>query len=82
MANLPRSSAQNGYLTLTYRRNKLATDLIYTVQVTSDLTSAEWQDAGAVISQSDEGEFWMITVRDNEPMHNQSKRFMRLKVSK
>ena len=82
LANLPRSSAHDGHLTLTYRRNKLASDLTYTVQVTSDLTSAEWQDAGAVISQSDEGEYWMVTVRDVQPMHNQSKRFMRLKVSK
>jgi hypothetical protein len=82
VANLPRSSAQNGYLNLTYRRNKLASDLTYTVQVTSDLTSAEWQDAGVVISQSDEGEYSMVTVRDIQPMHNQSKRFMRLKVSK
>jgi hypothetical protein len=82
VANLPRSSARDGHLTLTFRRNKLASDLTYTVQVTSDLTSAEWQDAGVVISQTDEGEFWMVTVRDDEPMHNHSKRFMRLKVSK
>lgn len=82
VANMPRSSAQDGYLTLTYRRNKLASDLTYTVQVTSDLTSAEWQDAGVVISQTDEGEYWVVTVRDVQPMHNQSRRFMRLKVSK
>jgi zona occludens toxin (predicted ATPase) len=82
VANLPRSSAQDGYLTLTYRKNKLATDLTYTVQVTSDLASAAWQDAGVVISQTDEGEYWMVTVRDVEPMHNHSIRFMRLKVSK
>jgi alpha-tubulin suppressor-like RCC1 family protein len=82
VANMPRSSAHDGYLTLTFRRNKLASDLTYTVQVTSDLTSAEWQDAGVVISQTDEGEYWMVTVRDVQPMHNQSKRFMRLKVSK
>ena len=56
VANLPRSSARDGHLTLTFRRNKLASDLTYTVQVTSDLTSAEWQDAGVVISQTDEGE--------------------------
>ena len=81
VANLPRSSARDGHLTFTYRRNKLASDLTYTVQVTSDLTSAEWQDAGVVISQTDEGEYWVVTVRDDQPMHNHSKRFMRLKVS-
>lgn len=82
VANLPRSSAHDGHLTLTYRKNKLASDLTFTVQVTSDLTSAEWQDAEVVISQTDEGEYWIVTVRDDQPMHNHSKRFMRLKVSK
>ena len=81
-ANLPRSSAHDEHLTLTYRRNKRAADLTFTVQVTSDLTSDQWEDVEVVISQTDEGDYWLVTVRDDEPMHNHSKRFMRLKVSK
>jgi alpha-tubulin suppressor-like RCC1 family protein/tRNA threonylcarbamoyladenosine modification (KEOPS) complex Pcc1 subunit len=82
VANLPASSARDGHLTLTFRRNKRAADLTFTVQVASDLTSDVWEDVDVVISQTDEGEYWLVTVRDDEPMHNHSKRFMRLKVSK
>jgi hypothetical protein len=81
-ANLPRSSPHDGHLTLTYRRNKRAADLTFTVQVASDLTSDQWEDVEVVISQTDEGDYWLVTVQDDEPMHNHSKRFMRLKVSK
>jgi len=80
-ANLPTSSQQSGYLTLTYRQNKLATDLTYTVQVSDTLTGNNWSPATTVLSQADAGSYWLVTVRDNVTMAGHQTRFIRLKVS-
>ena len=81
-ADLPGASVQNGYLTLTYRKNKLADDVTYTVQAGDSLTIDSWTTVTSVLSQTDEGSHWLVTVRDSVPQAGHPKRFMRLKVGK
>lgn len=81
-ADMPTSSIQSGYLTLKYRRSKIATDITYSVQA-NDLPGANnWGPANLVISQSDQGEYWLVTVRDSVPAAEYPHRFMRLSVNK
>ncbi len=86
MASLPTSSRQAGYLTLTYRKAKTATDVTYTVQAADSLTSGSWTPAATVLSQTDPtpggGSYWQVTVRDNVPFATHPQRFMRLQVVK
>ncbi|MEI6675686.1 MAG: cadherin-like beta sandwich domain-containing protein, partial [Verrucomicrobiota bacterium] len=79
---LPSAARQGGYLTLTYRKNKQATDVTYTVQVATSLTGDTWAPAAAVVSQTDQGDHWLVTVRDTLPYAGQALRFMRLRVNK
>ena len=78
---LPAVSPQDGYLTLTYRRNKLATDVTYSVQATDSLDGDNWQPAFTVLSQTDEGAYWLETVQDTLPLEQHPHRFMRLRVT-
>ena len=78
---LPTASPQDGYLTLTYRRNKTATDVVYTVQSTDSLIDI-WTPATTVTSQSDQGTYTLVTVRDTVPSSGNPHRFMRLQVSR
>jgi hypothetical protein len=79
--SLPTVSEQGGYLTLTYRKNKSATDVTYTVQATDSLGGNSWVPVTTVLSETDGGSFWLVTVRDNETYAG-TRRFMRLQVSK
>ena len=79
--SLPTVSEQGGYLTLTYRKNKSATDVTYTVQATGFLVGNSWLPATTVVSETDGGSFWLVTVRDNVTYAG-TQRFMRLQVSK
>jgi len=81
-ADLPTSTRQDGYLALTYRKNKTATDVTYTVQAADALTGNAWAPATTVVSQTDGGSYWLVTVRDSVPYAGQSRRFMRLWVVK
>ena len=78
---LPTVSPQNGYLTLTYRKNKQATDMAYTVQAADSLNSNSWTPATTVTSQSDQGTYTLVTVRDTVPLAGHRYRFMRMLVS-
>ncbi|MEI7954768.1 MAG: cadherin-like beta sandwich domain-containing protein [Verrucomicrobiota bacterium] len=84
--NLPTSSRQAGYLTLTYRKSKTASDVTYTVQASDSLSSNAWTPAATVLSQTDPtqggGSYWLVTVRDNVPYATHPQRFMRLQVVK
>lgn len=80
--HLPIAADRDGYLTLTYRKNKLASDLTYTAMAGEDLSDDGWSEAITVVSQTDEGMYWMITVRDNVTQTGHPTRFMRLKVTK
>jgi alpha-tubulin suppressor-like RCC1 family protein len=79
---LPTPTRQDGYLTLTYRKSKQATDVTYTVLAADSLTNADWIPATTILSQADEGSHWLITIRDNVPIAAQPRRFMCLKVSR
>jgi len=78
---LPTAAPQGGYLTLTYRKNKQATDATYTVQSSDSLTGT-WATATTVTSQSDQGTYTLVTVRDTVPSSGHPQRFMRLQVSR
>jgi alpha-tubulin suppressor-like RCC1 family protein len=80
--DLPTQARQDGYLTLTYRKSKQATDVTYTVLAADSLTNADWIPATTILSQADEGSHWLITIRDNVPIAAQPLRFMRLRVSR
>lgn len=80
-AGQPTVGEQGGYLTLTYRKNKLATDVTYTVQVAGSLAGNNWVPATTVLFETDGGEFWLVTVRDNVTYAG-AQRFMRLQVGK
>ena len=81
-ADMPAVAQQAGYLTLTYRKSKTATDVTYTVQAAGDLTEGTWAPATTVLSQTDQGDHWLVTVRDTVPYAGQARRFMRLQVGK
>ncbi len=84
--NLPNTTPQNGYLTLTYRQSKTASDVTYTVQASDSLSSNSWTPATTVLSQTDPtpggGSYWLVTVRDSVPYATHPQRFMRLQVVK
>ena len=84
--NLPTSSRQAGYLTLTYRKSKTASDVTYTVQAADTLSGNTWAPATNVLSQTDPapggGSYWLVTVRDNVPFATHPQRYMRLQVVK
>jgi len=80
---LPQPATQNGYLTLTYRQNKQATDVIFTPLACGNLIDNSWSTNGlAVLSTVDSNTYWSVTVRDAVPMSSATNRFMRLKVTK
>lgn len=77
---LPTATPHEGYLTLTYRKNKRAADVTFTVLASDSLSGNGWNEATSVISQTDEGDYWLVTVRDTVPQAGHPTRFMRLKV--
>jgi len=79
---LPTMALQDGYLTLTYRKNKTATDVTYTVLAADSLDDDSWAPATTVLSQTDLADHWLVTTRDTVPYAGQARRFMRLKVDK
>jgi hypothetical protein len=69
------------YLTLTYRQNKAATNLLFEPQAADALTAGAWSNAGVVeVGSEDSGDGWSITARDGVPIRDAERRFMRLRV--
>lgn len=70
------------YLTLTFRRNKAATDLTYTVEVSSDLQT--WKSGPADVSpplgMADDGYTQTLQVQDLTSASTAPRRFIRLRV--
>ncbi|MEX2380753.1 MAG: choice-of-anchor M domain-containing protein [Opitutales bacterium] len=83
----PREFADELYLTLTYWQPPEREDIRYEIQASSDLLSWKTLDIeGMGLSSSGAGNadgdgVPLITVRDEEPLGNFTRRFMRLKVS-
>ena len=70
----------SGHLTLTAPKNPNATDVTYSVQVTSDLTDpTSWTTSGTTVATNTSSE---LVVEDNTPVNSAAERFMRLQVSR
>ena len=81
---LPTGGLRDGYLTLTYRKAKAATDILCEAEAANALTGL-WSSAADAVEQ-----VWMvredlthqtITARDRTAVTNAPSRFMRLRVS-
>jgi len=82
VAGFPVGGVSDPYLTLTYRRNKLATDLLYEVESCADLRDALWATNDvSEVSRADSNGWWSVTSRHNVPVTGAPRRFMRLKVT-
>jgi hypothetical protein len=83
-SGLPVSGILGGYLTLSFNRQKAATDITYQVEAVGNLNSS-WVEIwnsfnlpyGGGENPSD-----LVTVQDTVPVSDAPKRFMRLKVTK
>jgi len=80
---LPQVSGTGGYLTLTYSRNKWATDLTYAVEVSADLET--WNSGSSYTSApvilNDNGLTQTVQISDLIPIASGQRRFIRLRVS-
>ncbi|MBN8458578.1 MAG: cadherin-like beta sandwich domain-containing protein [Verrucomicrobia bacterium] len=76
------SDGPAAYLTLTFRKSKLATDVTYQAEAGDSLGPETWEPASVVVSQVDQGDHWLVTVRDSVPIGTGSSRFMRLRVTR
>lgn len=82
-AVMPEISQIDGFLTLKYRRNNQAPDLIFTVQAGDSLNDGQWVDLATSASDiMDPNPFSEITVQDTVAMAGNPHRFMRLKITK
>jgi hypothetical protein len=83
VTGLPVVTAQNGYLTISFVERNLPTDLIYTVQVSSDLVT--WNSGSTyttpVSTTAIDSATQRVVVRDNIPSSSGSTRFIRVNVS-
>jgi hypothetical protein len=78
----PVMGESGGYPTFSYRRNKQATDLTFTIIASPDLSSGSWAEAAhTVTSQVDMGTYEQITVRLATPISAMAKLFLRLRVT-
>jgi len=79
----PVGGISNGYLTLNYRKNKAATDVVFAVEACTSLVSQAWStnDVAEITSLVDTDAWWSMTAWHTVPVTNAPTRFMRLKVS-
>ena len=92
VAGLPAVTVTGGYLRLQFNRNTAATDIVYEVQASNDLTTAAawtsiatrtagataWTTQGSTVADGGSGP---VTVTDATAASGASKRFLRLKVT-
>jgi hypothetical protein len=69
------------YLTLTYRRNLAADDILFEVEVSSNLVSWDPLRTTAVSAISNEDGTETVTWRSLTPIEDQERNFIRLKVA-
>jgi hyaluronate lyase len=78
----PAGSVSNNYLSLTYTKRKLATDLRYIVELTSSL-AAGWPVTNVTQTiLTDDGIFQTIRASDPDPINLHTQRFIRIHVIK
>ncbi len=84
LVGLPTAAFEDGFLTLTYRVNKQATEVIFTVEVSSDLP-AGWNSGpahtAAPVLISDDGSTQTFKVSDLTPVSALEQRAIRLRVT-
>jgi hypothetical protein len=83
-SGVPAGSTSGGYLTLTFNRQKSATDITYSVEATGDLGSS-WNriwSSSSVPYGGGSNPSQQVTVQDTVPVSGSPKRFMRLKITK
>jgi hypothetical protein len=82
---LPSSGRTSGYLTLTFNRQKIATDITYHVEASSDLKSWPeiWNSSGVPYGGGN-ASAESVTVSDTVPISSITKggRFLRLEVTR
>jgi hypothetical protein len=84
VSGAPLCSTSGGYLTLTFNRQKIATDITYGVKATGDLGFSWTQiwSSSSVPYGGGSNPSQQVTVQDTVPVSESPKRFMRLKVTK
>jgi hypothetical protein len=79
---LPTVAIVNGFLTLNYRQNKLASDIIFTVEACSLPGDGSWSTNGLwEVSCNDCNIWWSVTVSDSVAVTNTNSRFMHLSIT-
>jgi len=75
-------ATQLEYLTLTYRQNHDAVDVVFTPEGTGNLPVADWPDGTVELTRVAQTGYDQVTVRDTVAMTAATKRFLRLRVTK
>jgi hypothetical protein len=83
-SGLPVGGIHGGYLTLSFNRQKAATDIIYQVEAVGNLNSSWVEIWNSFTAPYGGGEnpSDLVTVQDTVPVSDAPKRFMRLNVTK
>jgi hypothetical protein len=79
---LPTAGRNGGYLTMTYRLNQVATDILVFVEASDNLAADSWFPVAVETERVEMGSYWLVTVRDAVPITSAPHRFMRLHVRK
>lgn len=79
---LPTGGVVAGYLTLSYREGKAATDVLFEVEACDNLLSPFWTTVDvSEYGRDDSNTWWQVFMRHDVPVTNAPQRFLRLKVS-
>jgi len=71
-----------GYLTLSYRKNPLATDVTFTVEACDDLAVQDWTTVDVSETGIEDYISWLwITNRHDVPVADAPRRFLRLTIT-
>ncbi len=79
---LPSGGVTAGYLTLSYRENQVAADVLFEVEACTDLLLQDWTTNGvSEILRADSNLWWQVMQRHDVPVTNAPQRFLRLKLT-
>jgi hypothetical protein len=81
VTGLPTTAILNGYLTLTYRQNQQATDIVFVVEACDLVDAGFWNTNGLwEVSRVDCNTWWIVTISDGVAVTNAPSRFMHLNI--
>lgn len=79
---LPTGGVVAGYLTLSHREGKAATDVIFEVEACDNLLNPLWTTVDvSEYGREDSNTWWQVFTRHDVPVTNAPQRFLRLKIS-